>query len=47
MISRGFAANDIIKFGDNRTKGIEIKGWGKFVEYLESPITQKLKFQLR
>ena len=50
MILKGFAANDItnivFKFGDNHTKGREIKRGGKFVENLrksnyaktESPI---------
>ena len=46
MISRGFAANVItnivLKFGDNRAKVRGVTGGGKFLEKLQSPITQKL-----
>ena len=51
MISRSFAANDItnivLKFGDNRTKGREIKGGGKFVENLRKSNYAKTKVPVK
>ena len=51
MIPWSFAANDItitvLKFGDDRTKGREIKGGGKFVENLRKSNYVKTKVSVK